>query len=743
MMNKGKYYSAKISDHNYSQALQECIEEACQFCIDTASLNSHAGDAEKEKNPLMMLGKIQSGKTRAYTGLMALAFDNRFDMVFILTKNSKALIQQTYKRMRREFKQFIYENEIEVFDIMRNSYVLTDYELDKKLVVIAKKEKSNLEKISQFISNYTIQQRKNCLIIDDEADTTGIGYSRIKDSNEFDLRTVASKVNDIRGSLDRCVFVQVTATPYALYLQPDFDEEGKLEPIKPKKTVLVPPGEGYIGGEYYFLKSEDENNPGRFIFEPVSEEEHELISDQKRKGKKSKIDDRRSFKEEEILTRTDRLQTFKKGLMNFVVGGCVLRMSNKNTHYAFVIHTATQMSSHISLESITKTFFIQIKNRTFKTQAIIDGLLSESYENIKNSVEAYGYSMPDFSDIKSAFFHSVDKEYISISIVNSENQVEDLLDEENGELKLRSPFSIFVGGQVLDRGVTIPRMIGFYYGRNPKSMQQDTVMQHSRMFGYRENEWLSVTRFFSTKRIYDNMIKITEIDVALREDIEQGKSGQGIYFIQRKNENGSEGNKGRIVPCSPNKILLSNVVLLKPGKRILPVGFTPVSKQLSGKLLIDLNNQLLNLMSEREMSAKLVSLEDLEQVIKLTFSVIEADKDSERFITFERFLTTMRYLVGKENEVYLIVRRGRDISKFKRNSITYQDAPDTPKGELGELSLAKKVALDKPVLMMLHQKGTAEGWGGREFWWPVLLIQQHINKTIFAMPEAGGRLRHR
>lgn len=418
-------------------------------------------------------------------------------------------------------------------------------------------------------------------------------------------------------------------------------------------------------------------------------------------------------------------------------------MSNKNTHYAFVIHTATQMSSHISLESITKTFFIQIKNRTNKTQGIIDDLLS--YENIKNSVEAYGYHMPDFSDIKSAFFHSVDKEYISISIVNSENQVEDLLDEENGELKLRSPFSIFVGGQVLDRGVTIPRMIGFYYGRNPKSMQQDTVMQHSRMFGYREKEWLSVTRFFSTKRICDNMIKITEIDVALREDIEQGKSGQGVYFIQRKDENGSEGNKGKIVPCSPNKILISNVVLLKPGKRILPVGFTPVSKQLSGKLLIDLNNQLLKLMSEAEKGAKLVSLEDLEQVIKLTFSVIEADKESERFITFQRFLTTMRYLVGKENEVYLIVRRGRDISKFKRNGniITYQDAPDTPKGEKGELSLAKKVALDKPALMMLHQNGTSEEWGGREFWWPVLLIQKDINKTIFAMPEAGGRLRRR
>lgn len=55
---------------------------------------------------------------------------------------------------------------------------------------------------------------------DDEADTTGIGYEKIKGTkDEFDLRTVASEVNNIRGNLDGYVFIQVTATPYALYLQ--------------------------------------------------------------------------------------------------------------------------------------------------------------------------------------------------------------------------------------------------------------------------------------------------------------------------------------------------------------------------------------------------------------------------------------------------------------------------------------------------------------------------------------------
>lgn len=742
-MKKGKFYLTKLKEHNYQPQLQRCIEDACQYCIDMTFLKSLEGANDKENYPIMMLGKIQSGKTRAFTGLMALAFDNRFDMVFILTKNSKALVKQTYKRMRREFKDFIYDNEIEVFDIMKVLEGLTDYELDKKIVIVAKKEKRNLDRISSFVSNYTIHQRKNCLIIDDEADTTGIGFSKVKDSDdEFDLRTVASKVNEIRGSLDGCVFVQVTATPYALYLQPDFDEKN-IAPIKPKRTVLVPSGEGYIGGEYYFIKSKDDDHPAQYIFEPVSEKENELVSYQKRKGKKSKIDDRRSFKEEEILSCRDKLVTFKKGLMNFIIGGCVLRMSNKNSHYSFIIHTATQKSSHIKLESIAREFFMQIKQRDFNTTLIIEEMIKEAYSDIRKSVVAYGFDMPAYQDIEDAFYYAIDRDYISITIVNSDKDMDAILDEDNGELRLRSPFSIFVGGQVLDRGVTIPKMIGFYYGRNPKTMQQDTVMQHSRMFGYRKDDLLSVTRFYTTQRIYENMTRITEIDIALREDIENGKFSEGIYFIQKyvsyKTDKNGQRIKDEIVPCSPEKIRISNIVLLKPSSRLLPIGFTPIAKTYATKISNKISKRVARLVDEKEKEAVIVSLDDLEPIVNHIYSAIEQDEESARFVPAERFLTTIRYLAGNDEKVYLIVRRNRKVGKYKKNEITYQDAPDTPQDEL---SVARKMAIDRPALMLLHQNGTADGWNGTEFWWPVLLAPQNVKRTIFAMPEADGRLKN-
>jgi hypothetical protein len=47
-------------------------------------------------------------------------------------------------------------------------------------------------------------------------------------------------------TLTRSVFVQVTATPYALLLRP-IDH-----PLRPRFTRLIEPGYGYLGGDWFF-----------------------------------------------------------------------------------------------------------------------------------------------------------------------------------------------------------------------------------------------------------------------------------------------------------------------------------------------------------------------------------------------------------------------------------------------------------------------------------------------------------
>ncbi len=133
--------------------------------------------------------------------------------------------------------------------------------------------------------------------------------------------------------------------------------------------------------------------------------------------------------------------------------------------------------------------------------------------------------------------------------------------------KIRTPPHHFIGGQILDRGITINNLIGFYYGRNPNRFQQDTVLQHSRMYGARSSADIAVTRFYAPLQVYLIMQRIHAFDAALREAFEARGTDGGVYFIQKDASN-------RLIPCSPNKILFSDVVSIRPGRRLVLSGFS-------------------------------------------------------------------------------------------------------------------------------------------------------------------------
>src|SRR5580704_14810677 len=82
----------------YGADEQGCIQRTVEKLV------SETTTANK---PGMLLGKIQSGKTRAFLGIIALAFDNDYDVAIILTKPTTALAKQTYKRVNKEFADFI------------------------------------------------------------------------------------------------------------------------------------------------------------------------------------------------------------------------------------------------------------------------------------------------------------------------------------------------------------------------------------------------------------------------------------------------------------------------------------------------------------------------------------------------------------------------------------------------------------------------------------------------------------
>lgn len=416
--------------------------------------------------------------------------------------------------------------------------------------------------------------------------------------------------------------------------------------------------------------------------------------------------------------------------------GCILATNEISRKYAYVIHTAVSQQVHNRIAEITKIFMEQIKENLPEHKEFIETLLFQSYQDIRQSIIAYGFIMPEFHQLVKEF-HQALQQGVKISVINANDDINKYLNEDTGELRLRTPFSIFVGGQVLDRGITIPNMVGFYYGRNPKTMQQDTVMQHSRMFGYRDKELLSITRFYTTRKIYESMVKITEIDVALRDDFENGRFEDGVYFIERK---GDTPTTAKIVPCSPSKISVSNVIYLKPSSRILPIGFLPKAKVISDSVVKRVNKIIDNIMPRGFKNAELIDIHIAEKLIEEVFSCLTIDEDTNRFISADKMISVLRYLSKQTQKCYLIVRRNRNISKYTKDGVRYIDSPDNGQDER---KLAREIAVDIPCLILLHQNGDAECWNGREFWWPILTVPKNAPKTIYALTDMDGRIRRK
>jgi hypothetical protein len=74
-----------------------------QDCIETV-VNRLEQHQTSEDNPGMLLGKIQSGKTRGFLGVIAKAFDRGYDIALVFTKGTKTLATQTRSSKTRKLR---------------------------------------------------------------------------------------------------------------------------------------------------------------------------------------------------------------------------------------------------------------------------------------------------------------------------------------------------------------------------------------------------------------------------------------------------------------------------------------------------------------------------------------------------------------------------------------------------------------------------------------------------------------
>jgi len=676
------------------------------------------------KKPGVLLGKIQSGKTRAFIGVIALVFDNEYDVVIVLTKGTIALAEQTYKRLKKDLNDFIDEDQLKIYDILHMPNNLPKYILHQKLVVVSKKQTDNLEHVIKLLEEvYPDLAKKKVLIIDDEADYASIGFHKDSETDEIQLNKIASQIDSLRQEVKTSTFLQVTATPYSLYLQPEELATANSEvfmPVKPAFTVLLPTFKGYVGGDFYFGENGDFDPLASFVYEEVEIDELEILHNE----------DRRSFKIEDSLV-SKRISMLRKAIMNFIVGACIRRIQQtKNSErlqkYSFVVHTEHSKVRHDWQESIVNSLKEKLTEGARTGSSELQSLIRDSYDDLNRSLVFVNSLVPSYEEVVTSVREVLNDDYLIVNKVNSEKDVHEMLDD-NGQLMMMTPLNIFIGGQILDRGLTIENLIGFYYGRRPNKYQQDTVLQHSRMYGNRKLEDLAVTRFYTAPAIYEVMKRINEFDLALREAFEKGSQNAGVIFIRKDPQN-------KIKPCSPNKIMLSTITTLVPFRRLLPIGFQTDYKTKTRQILDELDSKIAECQPEINLGNPfLLDLLNASWIIDIINKMLKFEDgfkwDTKAFKASMEYLSKNSTNLEHKGKIWCLIRRDRNLSRIKADG-TFSDAPDTT---TTEGTVAKQAAKDIPILMLFRQNGLEEqGWRGSPFWWPVLMAPENTRTVIFA-----------
>lgn len=719
------FYNYVVTRRNDSAELRSTVEST------VTNLLANATDVER---PGMLLGKIQSGKTRAFVGVIALGFDRGYDIAIVLTKNSRALVEQTTKRLNSEFTDPIRANRLYVYDIMHMPGELSGFIRGKKLIFVVKKEADNLRHLSDLFDQYQDLASKNVLIVDDEADYASVTYypdGDVQDGVRFGR--LAHQISDFRRKLNsRSDFLQVTATPYSLFLQPEDISINSVgyAPLRPTFTVLLQPHQAYIGGEYYFEDSLDQVSPASDLFVETDPDEFERL----RRPNQRYVD---------TILRTNNLYRFRFAILTYLCGGAIRIIQERQAELAqewappyrsaFMMHVDQRRGGHAWQGDLVGAMLQRLLQFFNEEPDNFRELFAEPYQNLEHSLRKTEFEVPTFDAVYDRVIQALRDDEISVREINSENQVIDLLDE-NGQLRLDNPFNIFIGGQVLDRGITVDNLIGFFYGRNPGRFQMDTVLQHSRMYGSRSRKDLAITRFYTSPRIYAAMQSMHFCDEALREAIQRQGDQSRVRFLER-------GGDGSVIPCGPAKIRISNLKTIRSRAMEKPVGIQTRARSYIASTISTLDTRLTISNRTNQEPPDLMTVDEACEIIDsinstFEFSNREHYKNEEWEWDVEGFKESLRYAsnFARDNElrehVYVLIRAGRNQSRMKDNELAFNDAPYDGRTDV---PLARQYATQIPVLMLLRQEGNeAQGWIGHPFYWPVLVYPDTVPLSIYS-----------
>jgi hypothetical protein len=555
----------------------------------------------REETNGLIYGLIQSGKTGVLTVTGAIGADEGYRTLIILTSDNDPLYEQTLGRAQEAFPgmDIIGKKDFKDADAFLQR-------IKSGTAVIVTTKNSGL--LTTLVENFKKGNVKGLtsLIIDDEADQASLNTRASKADGR--RSAINDRIVDLRKFFQKNTYLQVTATPQALFLQtPGHD-------FRPKFTVLSHPGSAYVGGEDFF-------------------------------GDESKLV--REFDLNDISALTAGAQpsptleiprSLLQALDTFMIGATYKRMHDADQNCAFLCHVSTRTDDHKHIVELLRRYKMDLAAGAKNRKPALLNRLTAAHDDL-------GATHPGLRDTKFEELLSA-IEFLSpgiaVKLVNGQTD-EDVI--------VKSPYNLFVGGNKLGRGVTIKNLLVSYYGRNPKRPQADTVLQHARMYGYRRTD-IGLLRLFLPRELHVVFKAINQMERGLRDLIAQAPTEEfrGVYV-----EGALSATRGNVL--APGALgIYSGGSIYNPAQVVRDETVVPSTEKIDEKLS-----------SLKDKHWEELPMDDLRALIKLT---VPDQWQSERVWDPIAVAESIRQfaLLHKQETGYVYVDRNRGLLAKRRET---------------------------------------------------------------------------
>ena len=422
----------------------------------------------------LVVGKVQSGKTANIIGLSAHSFDRNVKMIVVFLSDQNPLYKQNIKRISSSFDELddfvIIDNSINGNITNFNKTNLNNfYEDNKKLIVCSLKHHKRIDDLISLVSS-TKYSADLSIIIDDEGDDVSQNTKKGKYKLDPERSSTNKSLVSLKNSLISNCYLSVTATPQASILLQ------KYQDLAPSFANLIFPGDDYTGLNYFH----DESNS--HLLEEIKDYD-------------------------KFIEKNSTPESFYRAIAYYLIGAYERKSIEKNNFkHSMMIHSAKEIIKQGNIFNKVDTL-MQVLSSSIKEKSINNNSYTAAFYSIFKDVFdqekirlGIKYNVEDYFKLVLPIINQV-----KLILLNGQQEVDSL----NEKIKYFNYF-IVIGGDMLDRGLTIDGLAVSYFTRETKSgkSQADTMMQRARWFGYKKN-YIKYCKLYTTEnnlRIYENLI---------------------------------------------------------------------------------------------------------------------------------------------------------------------------------------------------------------------------------------------